>query len=645
MIGLAVALSLALQAPAAAPVQDAWRSFEGAGASVELPPGVQVDESTNGQVYFLDLRRANLAEDEALSLLRVILIPNPTVTPEQALDLLSDATPHALEQEGSALRETTPHLAFVAGAERAGRRQHYANERGDTWEVELHTFTLGAQTAGVVSKLRVPHLEAERALHARMRSSLILREVQGNEPILARIGSVGIRLPAMHPLPIEWNGTHTVGTAQTRLAEGVLSLSAQNCRNERKAPQEAEIAFEEFVQSLRREAADSQGALALEAYAAGLIRAGDRILPFQRIAVRAQGRAHEILATVVRDGAWIVALQLSFAPAQSAAAEARFSELLSTLDLVHPEPAALQLAGRGLRWSLPAWARATVYPTPQFILQITTDHTSGADLPTLYFEWRNDYSAARHEEMHAAFRAKLFPDAEVTWSGEWSVPSPLGEAIFLLSVLGEQGARGLLATAARPWRDATLAVVLTLPHARNAVQAEEVLSRLLADAVELAPEERVRLSTGRAHLDLPDGDWLGWEVASAERREIAIAAPWGEWHLRFEAQGSDPLLGDSGLTLSARQSLADATRQRDGEWQTDGPEVSEVIELPGLGRAARVLQRMRGSEGAVFAEAIAVRVEGGELRLWLFATGEADAALRAQLATLLGAVGCDPPVE
>ncbi|MDA1259243.1 MAG: hypothetical protein O3A20_01330 [Planctomycetota bacterium] len=645
MLCLASVLLLAFQAPAVEGTMDGWRSFQGAGAKLQVPPGMVVDESTNGRIYFLDVRRPLVGHDLLLPFLRVVIVPNEAVTPDQVSHLMSDAATVILGHEGYALRETREVLASVAGADRTGTRLLFTQDNDIGWDLDAFALQIGTQVAGVAAKTYASQSESERALHARILQSLSFREIDGSEPILARVGSVGVRLPAMLVFEVDWSGDPQVGKATLRLPEGMLILSAQDCRSEIDARRAEEVAFAEFVHSVQREAEVSSGAVVLEGSAAGLMVAGAEVLPFQRIAVKAQGKRHELLSTVVRDGAWIFALQLVALEENITAAEVRFESLLSALDFSFARPPERVYSGQGLRFSLPALMRASFFPAPHFAMQAVVDHASENDLPNLFIEWRTDATADQHENMHLSFRNDLFPGVGATWAGEWTVPCSLGEVDFLVSVLGEQGEQGLLATAARPWRDGTLAIVFTMPHARNAKQAEGFLHHVLAGAREFDSEERVRLRSGRAYLDLKDGAWLGWESDRAQQPEIVVAAPWGELHLSLSDHGeAEPWL-DHELSAQARDALSYARAQHEKEWKETDARIDDWVEIPGLGRAARMRQGLDGAGKEAFLEVYAVNVPRGLMRIWVFATGAPNGAARDEIAALLAAVGCDPILE
>jgi hypothetical protein len=639
MLAAAIALALAVQDPAAAAgPAAAWRRFDGAGASLEVPPGVAAEENASEQAYFLDLRRLGALADRSVAFVRVVIVPDASRAPEQVAAGVRAGAVAALREEGWELQGAAATRAELAGDERDGERLRFAGAEERAAELDLFAFREGAQIVCVLTKSDALAPAADRAAHARILRGLALRPVAGNEPILVRLGPVGVRLPAMTIVAKRWGGVPETGSAQLRRAEGNLTLFAQDCGSASAARAAEQFTFQEFVLTARRDAEASGGALAVDGHAAGLMVAGARVVPFQRVALSAGAARHEVLAAVVRDGDWIFALQLAAPAAAIPAADRRFQQLLASLDFCHDAPPPLRpLAGRGLRLQLPAIFRVGAHAGQPFVLEAVADHESASDLPALFFAWRSDAPSDLHERL----RAEMFPDVAPTGAGSWTTPGPLGEAVFRVSLLGPQGEYGLLATAARGWRDGALSVALRLPHARNALQAQELLGAVLADAHELAPDERVRLRADPVFLDLPDGDWLGWETRGATRHEVAVAAPWGEFRLGATARASAAPADDEALVRLARATLDEALAPRAESWRADAARVEDWVELPGTGRTARVRQDLRADGRSAFLEAYAASAPSADLRAWAFAAGAADGAARAELARLLAAIGCE----
>lgn len=636
----AALVALAAQTPAAEP--DGWRRFHGAGASLEVAPESIPGERVRGEAYVLEIQREIHAAERPFPLLRVAIFAGAPGTLEGAAERWHAEDVARLRAEGFEPLASAPLRAAVAGAERDGTRTRCVDASGGGWELDEFLIPLGSQLASVTARSALPPAAEERRVLERMLRTLALRELAGTEPIMLRLGPTGVRLPGLHAVEPEWEGEPATGSLQVRLAEGALTVFARDCRTAGAARDAEAFTFAEFVHRARRDAEASGGALELEGHAAGLIVAGERVLPFQRMALRAGSERHEVLAAVVRDGTWILALQLAAAPDQLAGAESRFRQLLAGLDLrLAGPPVTRQVAGRGLRFLLPGIFRLGAYPAPQAVLQASAAHPQEADLPTLFFAWRGEPPA----DLHESYCAEFFPHVEPSWSGRWLVPSPLGTAAFRVSVLGPQGEAGLLATATRAWSGGSLTVVLRLPHARNAVQAQEVLARVLGSAGEFGSGHDVTLRAGRAWLALADGERLGWEASTAAGEEIVVATAWGELHLGLRERSGAESAGGPELQRLARGTLEELMSENAEAWSASGVRVEEWVELPGFGRTARVRQELEvdGRQGALVA--YAASVPGAWLRVWAFTAEALDGAVRADLDALLAAAGCDPLVD
>lgn len=634
---LFAALTLLAGQAATAEPPAAWRRFDGAGVSLDVPPGMLPCESAAAGAYLFDLRRASGVDDRA-AFLRVAIV-GPATPPEQLAALLLDAAGTALLAEGETrLRGTVSVHAAIAGAERAGERREYERGSGVAWDFEAYAFPLGELVCGVLLKTGASQREPEGALRARVLAGLELREIAGDEPILFRLGRTGVRLPAMAVVELAPDDDPQLVSGQLTLPAGQLTLLAQDCGSVAGARLAEQEMFVDFVRRARDDAAASGGTLALEDHAAGLLAAGGAVIPFQRLALRVQEQQHEVLAAVVRDGDWIFALQLAAPSARAVRATAAFRALLASLDFAAAPDPPRAFAGMGLRFELPALMTGAVYPAPQFILQASADHASSADLPVLFVEWRADVAAAAHPELHARFRDELFPGRETIASGEWSVSGPLGDAVFLVSLPGSPEGAGLFASAARAWRDRTLVIALTMPRSRNANELAGVLEAWFGALRPLAEGERVPLRSGAAVLELMDGEWLGWEADGVEQREVAVAAPWGEFHLAWQprADGAEAPAAEQ----LARAALATAlgAAGSSGAAQVPAASVSDWIEPAGLARVARIRQDL--PDGG-FVAGYCAPTPSGRVIAWARAVAEPERA-RADLERLLDAIRVQP---
>lgn len=589
---------------------EAWERFDGAGVSLEAPAEFLPGESVVPGAYLFDLRRES-GVDDAVAFLRVAMV-GPATPPESLAGLLRAAADESFAATGEAFRSSGACRAVIAGAEREGEKRIYADEDGVGWDLEIYAFPLGGLVAAVVRKTYSLQREDEGLVHSRLLEGLELRPISGSEPILFRLARTGVRLPGMISVQTEQGGLPSVTVGRASLPVGVLTFSAQDCRYEDDASVGEQVAFTEIVDAVQRDAEASSGRLVLDGHASGLIAAGGRVLPFRRVAVSSEGNRVELLCAVVRDGSWLFALQLAVAEERVDEAAEVFRELLASLDFAYSPPPTRPFLGLGLRFELPAlmWARA--YCEPQFIIHAAASHVAEAELPAFYLEWRDDVSASQHEAMHQLFREELFPGRSPSGSETWTVPGPLGEAIFLVSLLGERGSDGLIATAARPWRGKTLVLVLTMPRARNAVETRGALEHVVRGMHPTSDGEAAPLRSGPVVLDLPDGDWIGWEKEDDEHRAIAVAARWGEFQAAWAEEDPEERMGDAELLAAARLALGDALAAADAR-RPEGARVEDWIEIPGLGRAARVRQEL---SGGAFAIGWCARARAGSVSAW-----------------------------
>ncbi len=638
---LAVAFFILFQDPPAGDaLPEGWRIFSGAGAMVVLPPGVVVSESTNGQAYLMDLTRPRVALDAVVPLLRIVIAPGTSLTADALAHLLDEAALADFTGAGfAAVEEASPIRASVAGMEREGTRRSLGHGGSAEWDLEVFAFSLGAQVAGMVTKYPSLLTDNEREAQSRLLSGIVLREIQGNEPILARIGSVGVRLPFMVPLDLRPIGDPPTWMTQVALSEGTLTLLAQDCQDPEQARIAAESAFGLFAQNLQARAQDPAEELEFTGQAGGWMPAGRGIVPFQRLAVVTQGQRQEILAAAVSDGRWMFVLQLT-APAESrAAADARFRQLLESLDYTDPRPPLRRFIGRGLRFGLPDGLRASAYREPHLVLQLVADHQHASDLPHFFMEWRDAEEVIVPESWHLNLRKELFPEREATATGKWSVASPWGVAEFLISVMGTGGEQGLLATSVWTRPSGSVVFSFVAPKAQNAEQLRTLCGRVLGGIEVLEPESVVRLQAGRAFLDLHDYTWLGWEWSGVTRPQVVVATAWGEFHLSFEELPDATLLSGEDLAAHAEEEWTSAFTSFEKDWERSGTQALAQPNSPEMGGTASVRRTLVREERSGFLETYAIQADRGLLRVWTFAEDAPGGPARAEITALLAAVG------
>jgi hypothetical protein len=150
---------MAIQGEVEAP--NKGHSFDGGGFSFDYPPKYSVSEMGNGQVFFTELRRTGVTENDGLPLIKMMLIPGAAgqLAIPAFMDMLQGEVQNFANSTFATMEADGETKRVIAGEERVGRRL-VLESHAPMSEHEIYGFERNGDLVGILCKAN-PNNEAQ----------------------------------------------------------------------------------------------------------------------------------------------------------------------------------------------------------------------------------------------------------------------------------------------------------------------------------------------------------------------------------------------------------------------------------------------------------------------------------------------------
>ncbi|MDF1800149.1 MAG: hypothetical protein P1V81_13300 [Planctomycetota bacterium] len=355
----------------AAPTSD----YVGAAFSLTAGEDLEVSETGNGNVHFLEVRRAGRPEDELEPLVKLLIVPDAAreVDTQGFLELLGAELIQRRGEAGLTLTTTEDVTRLIGQVNRLGKRVIFQ----DTAPVEsFDLFTFASETHLVGMLIKVPGAATTRveALLAELLPTVAVRPI---EPTTTRVESIGafrvdVPLLAQEARP----PSELISVLQIGLPGGMVELVHQ----ELSAPWEASLAVASYRDQRReivREVAAGRGVEATRPTWTG-VWVGDGLLTGERMDLPLEeGGVREVLSfTTAAEQHLFGASYETMPEGREVLHQAARAVLASVRTFGTERPVALDLGNRVMRQDL---GLTWVYPDK---LTIEKRHPADPGQPT-----------------------------------------------------------------------------------------------------------------------------------------------------------------------------------------------------------------------------------------------------------------------
>ena len=197
-------------------------TYDGAGFQITVPENFDVTERSNGQIYFLELRRRDTDEDE-FAPLQLMLIPGAAAQLDgpTLVGMLKGEIEAYAAKSSLSVQSTKEVTRRIAGEDRLGQ-QLILKQAFAIGEYEAYGFAFGGDLIGVLAKISYGEEERLQAAVDSVLPSVIIKPLTAESLRTVALEGLQFQVPAM----LNESRTTVSGNQILRLGfpEGVLEL-------------------------------------------------------------------------------------------------------------------------------------------------------------------------------------------------------------------------------------------------------------------------------------------------------------------------------------------------------------------------------------------------------------------------------------